>query len=72
MVTAFTDRKDTIMRKLLFSRGTIGIGFLVAALFAWPHSVTPLQATTASLSIDPFEMTATYKAPLLVEQWDAI
>jgi hypothetical protein len=72
MMTALTDRKDAIMRKLLFSTGTIGIGIVAAALFAWSHSVTPLQATTASSSINPSEMTATYKAPLLVEQWDAI
>ena len=61
------------MRKqLFFSTGTIGIGFAVAALIAWSHSVTPLQATTASSSINPTEMMATYKAPLPVEQWDAI
>jgi hypothetical protein len=60
------------MRKLLFSTGTIGIGIVVAALVAWSHAVTPLQATTASSSINPTEMMATYKAPLPVEQWDAI
>jgi hypothetical protein len=37
---------------------------LFAALFAWSTSVTPLQATTASPSINPIEMTAAYKAPL--------
>jgi hypothetical protein len=72
MITALTHKKDAIMRKLLFSTGTIGIGIVAAALIAWSHSVTPLQATTASSSINPIEMTATYKAPLLVEQWDAI
>jgi|GEM_PF-3604746 len=61
------------MRKqLIFSTGTIGIAFAVAALLAWSHSVTPLQATTASSSINSTEMMATYKAPLPVEQWDAI
>ena len=60
------------MRKLFFSTGTIGIGIAVAALIAWSHAVTPLQATTASSSINPTEMMATYKAPLPVEQWDAI
>ena len=60
------------MRKLFFSTGTIGLGIAVAALFAWSHAVTPLQATTASSSINPTEMMATYKAPLPVEQWDAI
>ena len=39
------------MRKLFFSTGTIGLGIAVAALFAWSHAVTPLQATTASSSI---------------------
>jgi hypothetical protein len=56
----------------IFSTGTIGIGFAVAALIAWSHAVTPLKATTASSSIKPIEMMATYKAPLPVEQWDAI
>jgi hypothetical protein len=60
------------MRKLFFSTGTIGLGIAVAALFAWSHAVTPLQATTASSSINPTEMLATYKAPLPTEQWDAI
>jgi hypothetical protein len=60
------------MFKLFFSTGTIGVGIVVAALIAWSHSVTPLQATTASWSINPTNMMATYKAPLSVEQWDAI
>jgi hypothetical protein len=60
------------MFKLFFSTGTIGFGIAVAALIGWSHSVTPLQATTASSSINPIEMMATYKAPLPVEQWDAI
>jgi len=60
------------MFKLFFSTGTIGVGIAVAALIAWSHSVTPLQATTASSLINPTEMAATYKAPLPVEQWDAI
>ena len=60
------------MRKLIFSTGTNGMAFAVAALVAWSHSVTPLQATTAPSSINPTEMAATYKAPLPVEQWDAI
>jgi hypothetical protein len=60
------------MRKLFFSTGTIGIGFAVAALIVWSHAVTPLKATTASSSIKPIEMMATYKAPLPFEQWDAI
>jgi hypothetical protein len=59
------------MIKLFFSTGTIGIGIALAALIAWSHSVTPLQATTAS-SINPIEMMATYNVPLAVEQWDAI
>jgi hypothetical protein len=59
------------MFKLLFSTGTIGLGIAVAALIAWSHSVMPLQANTASASINPIEMTATYRA-LPVEQWDAI
>jgi len=57
------------MRKLLFSTGAIGIA--VAALLVWSHTVTPLQATPAS-SISPTDMMTTYKAPLPVEQWDAI
>ena len=60
------------MFKLFFSTGTIGVGIAVAALIAWSHSVTPLQATTASSLINPTEKAATYKAPLPVEQWDAI
>ena len=60
------------MRNLLFSTDTIGIGFAVAALIAWSHAITPLQATTASSSINPTDMMAAYKAPLAVEQWDAI
>jgi hypothetical protein len=60
------------MFKLFFSTGTIGFGIAIAALIAWSHSVTPLQATTASSVVNPTEMAATYKAPLLVEQWDAI
>ena len=60
------------MGKLFFSTGTIGMGIAVAALIAWSHAVTPLQATTVSSSINPTEMMATYKAPLPVEQWDAI
>jgi hypothetical protein len=60
------------MLKLFLSTGTIGLGIAVAALIAWSHSVRPLQATTASSSINPTEMLATYKAPLRVEQWDAI
>lgn len=60
------------MSKLFFSTGTIGFGIAVAALVAWSHSVTPLQATTASLSINPTEMMGTYKAPLAIEQWEAI
>ena len=59
------------MFKLFFSTGTIGLGIALAVLIAWSHSVTPLQATTASL-INPTEMMATYNAPLAVEQWDAI
>ena len=60
------------MRKLFFSTGTIGLMIAVAALFAWSHAVTPLQATTASSSINPTDIMATYKAPLPIEQWDAI
>jgi hypothetical protein len=60
------------MFKLFFSTGTIGVGIAVAALIAWSHSVTPLQATIAPSSINPTEMLATFKAPLVVEQWDAI
>ena len=73
MIASFTNTEDAVMRKqLFFSTGTIGIGFAVAALVAWSHSVTPLQATTASSSINPTQITATYKAPLPIEQWDAI
>ena len=72
MIVSFTNRKDAIMFKLFFSTGTIGLGIAAAALFAWSQAVTPLQATTASLSINPTDMMATYKAPLAVEQWDAI
>ena len=54
------------MFKLFFSTGTIGLGIAVAALTAWSHSVTPLQATTAS-SINPAEMMATYNVPLAAE-----
>jgi len=60
------------MLKLFFSTGTIGLGIAIAALIAWSHSVTPLQATIAFASLDPAAITATYKAPLSVEQWDAI
>jgi hypothetical protein len=66
------EHEDAIMRNLFFSTGTIGIGFAVAALIAWSQAVTPLQATTASWSINPTDMMATYKAPLPTEQWDAI
>ena len=59
------------MIKLFFSTSTIGIGIALAALIAWSHSVTPLQATTAS-SINPTEMMATYNVPLAVEHGDAI
>ena len=59
------------MFKLFFSTGTIGIGLAVAALMAWSNAVTPLQANSASSSINPAEMMAAYKAPLAVEQWDA-
>jgi hypothetical protein len=60
------------MIKLFFSTGTIGLGIAVAALIAWSHSVTPLQATTAPSSMNPTEMMAAYNAPLAIEQWDAI
>jgi hypothetical protein len=72
MIAAFTNTKDAIMFKLFFSTGTIGIGIAFAALIAWSQAVTPLQATTASSSINPTDMMATYKAPIAVEQWDAI
>jgi len=73
MISAFTNAKDAVMRKqLFFSTGTICIGFAVAALIAWSHSVTPLQATTAPLSTNPTQMMATYNSTLSVEQWDAI
>jgi hypothetical protein len=60
------------MFKLFFSTGTIGMGIAVAALISWSQAVTPLSATTASSSISPTDMMATYKASLAVEQWDAI
>lgn len=60
------------MRNLFFSTGIIGIGIAFAALIAWSQAVTPLRATTASSSINPTDLMATYKAPLPVEQWDAI
>ena len=72
MITASTNMKDAIMFKLFFSTGTIGIGIAAAALFAWSQAVTPLQATIASSSINPADVMATYKAPLPIEQWDAI
>ena len=72
MIAPSTNTEDAIMFKLLFSTGTIGIGIAVAAFIAWSHTVTPLRATTASSSINPTDMMATYKAPLPVEQWDAI
>jgi hypothetical protein len=72
MIAPSTNTEDAIMFKLLFSTGAIGIGIAVAAVIAWSHTVTPLQATTASSSINPTDMMATYKAPLPVEQWDAI
>jgi hypothetical protein len=50
----------------------LGIGIAAAALFAWSQAVTPLQATIASSSINPADVMATYKAPLPIEQWDAI
>ena len=48
------------------------MAFAVAALVAWSHSVTPLQATTAPSSINATEMMAAYKAPLPIEGWEAI
>jgi hypothetical protein len=57
------------MRKIFFSTGAIAIA--VAALLAWSHAVTPLQATPAS-SISPTDMMTNYKNPLPMEQWDAI
>jgi hypothetical protein len=48
------------------------MGIAVAALISWSQAVTPLSATTASSSISPTDMMATYKASLAVEQWDAI
>ena len=72
MITASTNRKYAIMFKLFFSTGTIGIGIAAAALFAWSQAVTPLQATIASSSINHADVMATYKAPLPIEQWDAI
>jgi hypothetical protein len=72
IIAAFKRTRDAVMRKVFLSTGTIGIGIVVATLIAWSHSVTPLQATTASSSINPTDMMATYKAPLPVEQWDAI
>jgi hypothetical protein len=72
MIAASLTRRGAIMFKLLFSTGTIGVGIAVAAFIAWSHPVTPLQATTASSSINPTEFMATYKAPLAIEQWDAI
>jgi type III secretory pathway component EscS len=72
IIVPFTNTKDAMMRNLFFSTGTIGIGLAVAALIAWSQAVTPLQATTASWSINPTNMMATYKAPLPIEQWEAI
>jgi hypothetical protein len=72
MITSSRTQGVAVMFKLFLSTGTIGLGITVAALIAWSHTVTPLQATTASLSINPTEVMATYKAPLVVEQWDAI
>ena len=47
------------MRKqLIFSTGTIGIVFAVAALLAWSHSVTPLQATMKNVTPIRTGMTA--------------
>ena len=59
------------MCKVFLSTGTIGIG-IAFTVYTWSHAVTPLQATIASSSISPTEMTAAYKAPLPIEQWDAI
>jgi hypothetical protein len=61
--------KDTTMRKLIFSTGAVGIA--LAALLFWSQTVSPLQATPAS-SINPTDMMTNYKAPLPMEQWDAI
>jgi sulfopyruvate decarboxylase TPP-binding subunit len=72
MIMAFTNTKDAVMSKILFSTGTNGIAIAVTAFLVGSHAVTPLQATTASSSINSTEMMATYKAPLPVEQWDAI
>ena len=71
-IATFTNTEDAVMRKLIFSTGTIGMAFAVAALVAWSHSVTPLQATTAPSSINATEMMAAYKAPLPIEGWEAI
>jgi hypothetical protein len=72
MIAAFSNTKDAVMFKLFFSTGTIGIEIAIAALIAWSQAVTPLQATTASSSINPTDRMAAYKAPLPTEQWDAI
>lgn len=72
MIACITTTRGAMMLKLIFSTGTVGIGIVVAAVIAWSHSVTPLKATTASSSINPTELMATYKAPLPLEQWDAI
>jgi hypothetical protein len=72
IIGASTNTKDAIMFKLFFTTGTIGIGIVVAVLIAWSHSVTPLQATTASSPTNPTDVMATYKAPLADERWDAI
>jgi hypothetical protein len=71
MMACITNANGALMFKLFFSTGTIGIGLAVAALIAWSHAVTPLQATIASSSISPTDMMANYKAPLPIEQWDA-
>jgi len=56
------------MIKLFFSTGTIGIGIALAAIIAWSHSVTPLQATTASsINRSTRPMMATYNVPLAGE-----
>ena len=62
MITEFTDRMQS--RASYCSQRAQSESGLFAALFAWSPSVTPLQATTASPSINPIEMTAAYKAPL--------
>ena len=58
------------MRKLILMIGATVV--VCSALFAWSHSGAGSVQASPAVSINPIDMMLTYKAPLPVEQWDAI